>query len=74
MEEGYGDEREPSSLISRRMINGSIIDATQWATPDVGALTDEDPECVNHFETMNLMSLVSNSLDLPRFQPAVLAC
>lgn len=42
MEEGYGDEREPSSLISRRMINGSIIDATQWATPDVGALTDED--------------------------------
>ena len=50
-------------------------------TLDVPATTTSSPvlsipaaECVNHFETIKLMSLVSNSLYFPRFPVPVLAC
>lgn len=42
MDEGRRGEPGADSLISQRVINGSIVDASQWATPDVGAMQGDD--------------------------------
>ena len=57
-------------------INGAWVDSSrvQHLPLSERAIFGADAECVNRFETMKLMSLVSNSLYSLRFPVPILAC